>query len=232
MKIFIHRNGQVYGPYPDDSIRTFLENGLASPNDLAWTRGQSGWIALEKLLGISNKSAKGVEEIKEWVEQGEIDFAYDMVCGLNDQEIILALLQDCKIDPESGCIDLPSWFNQAEGFFLNVLDLLLPASEKMVDPSILPSRVVKLQLFCCDFLKNLNPLRKFKVLEFLKLNSLQSLSDLKAILECENLQELEILSCRNLDTIDQLNPIKQCPKLSALTLLGFDCISSISFSNL
>ena len=37
-KIFLHRNGQTYGPYSRSSVERFLLENLASPND--WARFQ------------------------------------------------------------------------------------------------------------------------------------------------------------------------------------------------
>ena len=81
MKIFIHRNGQVYGPYSKISIHSFLKEGLASPTDWAWAEGRKQWVKLEDLLEngqdenlgilLSEKDHAKVKKIKELVEKSK-----------------------------------------------------------------------------------------------------------------------------------------------------------------
>ena len=48
-KIFLHRNGQTYGPYSQSSVERFLLENLASPQDWAIFKGEKEWVRLEDL---------------------------------------------------------------------------------------------------------------------------------------------------------------------------------------
>jgi len=48
--IFLHRNGQTYGPYSRSSVERFLLENLASPNDWAICKGEKEWVRLVDLL--------------------------------------------------------------------------------------------------------------------------------------------------------------------------------------
>ena len=50
MKIFIHRNGQTYGPYYPDSVNRFIEERRASLKDTASLEGMAGSAPLQLLL--------------------------------------------------------------------------------------------------------------------------------------------------------------------------------------
>ena len=49
-KIFLHRNGQTYGPYSRSSVERFLLENLASPNDWARFKESGEWTRLKDLL--------------------------------------------------------------------------------------------------------------------------------------------------------------------------------------
>lgn len=49
MEIYIGKNNQQLGPFDIDSIKAKLSSGEISPNDLAWTEGESSWVALSEL---------------------------------------------------------------------------------------------------------------------------------------------------------------------------------------
>ena len=49
-KIFLHRNGKLYGPYSRSSVERFLLESLASPNDWARFKGSKEWVRLEDIL--------------------------------------------------------------------------------------------------------------------------------------------------------------------------------------
>jgi hypothetical protein len=53
MQIFIARNNQQLGPYDLETIKTSLQNGSISPNDLAWYEGAAGWAPLSTVPGVS-----------------------------------------------------------------------------------------------------------------------------------------------------------------------------------
>ncbi len=55
--ILIFRNEQQEGPYDLDQIREGLASGYFSPQDLAWTEGQSDWAPLRSLIEPVSESA-------------------------------------------------------------------------------------------------------------------------------------------------------------------------------
>ena len=122
MKIHISRNGHTYGPYSVTSVEAFLVNGQLFPNDLAWSHGKSGWTPLKDILDQAPNGT--IEKIRTLLENDEINFALDLIKGLDDQDLIIELLKDCKIDENEGWIELPDWMNGANGFFLELLQEL------------------------------------------------------------------------------------------------------------
>ena len=46
MQIYIHRNGQRYGPYSEADIKAHIASGALSRQDNAWWAGQAGWVPL------------------------------------------------------------------------------------------------------------------------------------------------------------------------------------------
>jgi hypothetical protein len=50
MQLYIHRDGQQFGPYPEDQARQFLASGELSAGDLAWHEGAAGWAPLSDVL--------------------------------------------------------------------------------------------------------------------------------------------------------------------------------------
>ena len=49
-QLTIVSNGQQYGPYGEDQIRSFLAQGRLSPSDLAWAEGMANWRPLAQIL--------------------------------------------------------------------------------------------------------------------------------------------------------------------------------------
>lgn len=107
MKVYLYRNGQTYGPYSEEAVRCFSEEGRASPNDLAWTSEQDEWVFLRELLEENSKDHRGggawlwqaLEKIEGDEEKCEIiEWACDQ-CGLKP------LLVDAKrmyVEDDSG----------------------------------------------------------------------------------------------------------------------------------
>ena len=125
MKIYLCRSGQTYGPYSENSILAFLEDGLASKNDWAWVKGQNNWFRLEELLPLlgpqkshNQEVEEQVSKIKNLVEKGQANAALDLVLGLQSQDVITELLEDCRIIQEDGVPDLPDWIIGSPRSFL------------------------------------------------------------------------------------------------------------------
>jgi hypothetical protein len=240
MKIFIHRNEQVYGPYSEISIHSFLKDGLASPTDWAWAKGRKQWVKLEDLLEngqdenpsilLSEKDHAKVKKIKELVEKKQTEFAYELTFGEQEQEIICGLLEGCKISSEFGIPELPDWLSDAQDFFINLLERVSPENEAQVDPSIRPSQIKKLCLsYCGDGLQNLNSIGACPKLESLERSNLYALENIEGIQICSHLTELKIKSCQGLNSMDSIQPVSECKNLKKLELTSLDCIESTGF---
>lgn len=50
--IYVHRNGQQFGPYPLDQAKAWLATGQLGPDDLAHYEGAPGWMPLSSVPGI------------------------------------------------------------------------------------------------------------------------------------------------------------------------------------
>ena len=177
MKIYLCRSGQTYGPYSESSILAFLEDGLASKNDWAWVKGQNNWLRLEELLPLlgpekshNQEVEEQVSKIKNLVEKGQANAALDLVLGLQSQDVITELLEDCRIIQEDGVPDLPDWIIGSTRFFFDLLFHLQSEHEQKIEESIRPSNISTLKIKYSSEFKNLGVLSKFTKLESL-LNS-------------------------------------------------------------
>jgi type II secretory pathway pseudopilin PulG len=58
MQIFIHKNGQQLGPFPEAKVAEMLKDGQAAPTDPAWSEGMETWRPLSTFAQF--RSATGV----------------------------------------------------------------------------------------------------------------------------------------------------------------------------
>lgn len=58
MQIFIHKNGQQLGPFPEAKVAEMLKDGQAAPTDPAWSEGMEKWKPLSTFTQF--RSATGV----------------------------------------------------------------------------------------------------------------------------------------------------------------------------
>ena len=70
LSIHISRDGQEFGPYPEETVREHFEAGRFLPSDLAWHEGAKDWVPLGELLAVT-ASSDSVEEQKIRVNRGE-----------------------------------------------------------------------------------------------------------------------------------------------------------------
>ncbi|MDA7791144.1 GYF domain-containing protein [Opitutales bacterium] len=236
MKIYLCRSGQTYGPYSENSIHSFFENGVVSSKDWAWAKGQNNWLRLEELLPLlgpekshNQEVEEQVSKIKNLVEKGQANAALDLVLGLQSQDVITELLEDCRIIQEDGVPDLPDWIIGSTRFFFDLLFHLQSEHEQKIDESIRPSNISTLHLKYSSEFKNLGVLSKFTKLESLTLDYLDELENIEAIEELKELSELFIFNCSKLDSLESLSPVSECKKLKKLELGGMDFIESTSF---
>jgi TM2 domain-containing membrane protein YozV len=50
LQLTVARNGQQYGPYEEEQVRSLLAQGSLSPSDLAWSEGMVDWRPLGHIL--------------------------------------------------------------------------------------------------------------------------------------------------------------------------------------
>jgi uncharacterized RDD family membrane protein YckC len=60
MNILIHRNGQQFGPYSPDDLRSQVSAGVFSLDDLAWAEGMPEWRTIREVLPGNPVSAPNV----------------------------------------------------------------------------------------------------------------------------------------------------------------------------
>jgi ssDNA-binding Zn-finger/Zn-ribbon topoisomerase 1 len=97
VNIHLHRNGRTYGPYSEESVRGFSEEGRASPHDLAWTSGQDDWVSLRELLEENSEDngagggwlSKALEKTEREVDERKIEIIKWECeqCGLKPLEV-------------------------------------------------------------------------------------------------------------------------------------------------
>ncbi len=68
MEIDISRNGQKFGPYKMDEVKSYLASGHLQASDLAWYQGAAGWMPLSELLQQASSPAKSNKKL--WVILG------------------------------------------------------------------------------------------------------------------------------------------------------------------
>ena len=241
MKIFIHRNGINYGPYDRENIEGFLEEGLASGGDLAWTLGQEGWIPLRELLGLTSEPAveqdsegeqseeqddpelaETVAKIKTLVDKEEEQFALDLVRSLNEPQLYSELLRDCSIGQDGedqGMPLLPDWlFNEQEvcnrhAFFLLLIKHCPEKAE--VDSSLRRENLTNLNLVGgCGSLTNLDGLRVLTNLTSLNLRFCTSLTNLDVLSGLTKLTNLNLCDCSSLTNLDGLSGLINLKELN------------------
>jgi hypothetical protein len=54
MEIYIHRDGEQFGPYSVEQTRDYMASGNLLPGDLAWHEGATDWVPLANLDGIAS----------------------------------------------------------------------------------------------------------------------------------------------------------------------------------
>ena len=52
VSVYIQREGQQYGLYPQEEIQGHLDSGVLLPTDLAWQEGMPDWVPLSKISGF------------------------------------------------------------------------------------------------------------------------------------------------------------------------------------
>lgn len=60
MQYHVGRQGQTYGPYPEEDVRRMLAEGRLLPTDLCWTEGMPGWEPLGKVFRAAGTAATPV----------------------------------------------------------------------------------------------------------------------------------------------------------------------------
>ena len=53
MEIYLNRNGQEVGPYPESEIVGLIQKGVILPTDLVWKEGMAQWEPASKIFAAS-----------------------------------------------------------------------------------------------------------------------------------------------------------------------------------
>jgi hypothetical protein len=54
MQLYIHRDGQQFGPYSVEDVRGYLASGNLLAEDLAWHEGAADWTPLAQVVGLAS----------------------------------------------------------------------------------------------------------------------------------------------------------------------------------
>ncbi len=73
MLIYIHRDGQTFGPYSVEQVRESVASGDIKASDLACVEGGTEWIPLGELPGISSATLAKPPAQPDWVPQRRSD---------------------------------------------------------------------------------------------------------------------------------------------------------------
>ncbi|MHB1272277.1 MAG: RDD family protein [Rhodanobacter sp.] len=77
MEIWIGRDGERHGPYPEDEVRQWLQSGRLSRDDLAWYEGLADWQPLSVLFpdAAGSTPAPGVPPLPQTTTVALEDYA-------------------------------------------------------------------------------------------------------------------------------------------------------------
>ena len=181
-KIYLTRNGLVYGPYSINSINEFLENKICRLEEPAWTARLQIWISLGELISkcenenvkpesFRNKGfSKNANKVWELIKKGEIEFALDLVRGLNDADVCREILLSVRLEDRNwySNLKIPAFAEHEHGVILFLVCL-----EKLGDFEQVPEYFNEMQSFVMSRfipMHYLNSLRVLSKLRELSLN--------------------------------------------------------------
>lgn len=181
-KIYLTRNGFVYGPYSIYSINEFLENKICKLKEPAWASGMKKWTSLDELLPkFENDNAepevernavfsKNADKVWELLKKNELEFAIDLVRGLNDTDICKEILLNVRLEDNNwySNIKIPAFADHEHGVILFLVCL-----EKLADVEPVPEYFHEMQSFVMRRfipMHYLSSLRIFSELRELSLN--------------------------------------------------------------
>jgi hypothetical protein len=214
-KIYLTRNGLVYGPYSINSINEFLENKICRLEEPAWTARLQIWISLGALISkcenenvkpesFRNKSfSKNANKVWELIKKGEIEFAIDLVRGLDDADVCREILLSVRLEDNNwySNIKIPAFADHEHGVILFLVCL-----EKLADVEQIPEYFKEMQSFVMGRfipIHYLNSLRVFSELRELSLNVSEAMGEdfkfLKLIPQITKLSLSDINENINLD---------------------------------
>ena len=123
MKVYIHRNGQNYGPFSTDSLRQHIKRGMLTNNDWAITDKTKEWVPLSDLLErkLEKKESQNpvstelsdaevseyFEKILKLVSSNKENLALDIARSLNNPKLYEKLLRGSSI--KRGIPILSTW---------------------------------------------------------------------------------------------------------------------------
>jgi hypothetical protein len=118
--IFLHRNGQNYGPYSIDQLNSWIADGTIHPSDMAWHEGLPGWLPLTCLPGIHAPSTTTRQPPSAKVANREtevkiLDQTLHALCGLVD-DLAQASADDSKEIQQHFQRRLDVYWNQIKSF--------------------------------------------------------------------------------------------------------------------
>jgi ferredoxin len=224
-------------------IRTLLSHGGRSDSGLTQRVSEAGLHEIQPMLKWSEDPELGpiYFKIQRLIEAGTPEPILPIILSLGPK-VFEAILDECRIDPDTGEMEYSSLMDGNTGILLNLIQKC--PEEAKVDPSIRVANIKKLNIWIQNDLTSLEAFTELEELEACWTSTLAGLSGLHGlkILKCPNpefsklFKEPESLSnLHSLEEIDlsenaQLNDLSglgSLPNLKRLNLSGCDKLTDL-----
>jgi len=244
-KIYLTRNGFVYGPYSINSINKFLENKTCELKESAWASGMKKWTGLDELLPKfendnvkpeperSKGCSKNADKVWELLKKGELEFAIDLVRGLNDPDVCREILLSVRLEDNNwySNIKIPAFADHEYGVIIFLVCL-----EKLADVDQVPEYFNEMQSFVMNRfipIHYLKSLRIFSELRELSLNVSEAMGeDFKFLKLIPQITKLSLFKINENINLDFLCSFKALESLALEDCKGIDLNSVFKLPNL
>lgn len=214
-KVYLTRNAILFGPYSLKSVKDFTVKKFYLESEPAWAPGLKGWISLGALISkcenenvkheLEGKAdfSKNADKVWELLKKNELEFAVDLVRGLDDADVCREILLRVRLEYTFwySNIKIPAFADHEHGVILFLVCL-----EKLANVEQVPEYFNEMQSFVMRRfipIHYLKSLRIFSELRELSLNVSEAMGEdfkfLKLIPQITKLSLFDINENINLD---------------------------------
>lgn len=97
--IYLFKNNQRFGPYEENAVRQWLQNGQCSPNDFGWRNGMKDWQPLSSLFSLATEN-KGLPDIKPYDAPAKFSFTLSDLIQLDETSVESTISYLLATNPE------------------------------------------------------------------------------------------------------------------------------------